>query len=204
MAPPRDEVGEMKAVFRSADLNKDGSISRKELEGVLRTLGDWSEGELEALFGCVETSGSGRLSYEDFVDWVATAEERGIEELQQEVKAKADQATAAGTDWVAGFRELDLDGDGLLQLEEFQQALTKLGVQVTEREAMVLYNRADWSSEGKLCLREFQEVLAGKVAKPEESVPEPALEDGEAQFERSCKDLSQLTKTATCMIVEDL
>lgn len=61
---------QIKSCFRRADTNKDGLISRSELEATFRKLGAWSDAEFDVLFESADANADGKLQYTEFVNWV--------------------------------------------------------------------------------------------------------------------------------------
>lgn len=56
------------------------------------------------------------------------------------------------------FKEFDQDGDGYITAEEFRQAMSRRGEQVTQEELASIFEHADGEDgdvDGKISLREF-------------------------------------------------
>mmetsp|Transcript_75016 Transcript_75016/g.223574 ORF Transcript_75016/g.223574 Transcript_75016/m.223574 type:complete len:718 (-) Transcript_75016:50-2203(-) len=65
------DVDSVKELFRSADTDGNGEISRAEMEGVFRSLGGtWTDEMLETLFDGADVNSDGVLMYEEFLEWV--------------------------------------------------------------------------------------------------------------------------------------
>lgn len=60
---------------------------------------------------------------------------------------------------VAVFREFDTSGDGLIELDELQAALSKAGKQVTPEEAQDIFRKVDTNGDGMISLEEFKSVF---------------------------------------------
>lgn len=62
----------VKDQFKQYDKNGDGMISYTEFCNVMRSIGDFTDKELNDMFKQVDKSGDGDVSYEEFIDWVMT------------------------------------------------------------------------------------------------------------------------------------
>jgi len=65
-------IKSIKEQFATSDRNGDGFIGKEELKEALRRLSDWSEEEFNLLFSAADVNCDGRLSFNEFVDWVFT------------------------------------------------------------------------------------------------------------------------------------
>lgn len=72
----------LKVVFKNADANGDGVISKEELRNLLGQLDKWSDAEFDVLFAEVDKNGDGKIQHQEFIDWVmsGTAQKAGVEE----------------------------------------------------------------------------------------------------------------------------
>eukprot|EP00746_Dinoflagellata_sp_MGD_P029909 gnl/MRDRNA2_/MRDRNA2_17087_c0_seq1.p1 gnl/MRDRNA2_/MRDRNA2_17087_c0~~gnl/MRDRNA2_/MRDRNA2_17087_c0_seq1.p1 ORF type:complete len:136 (-),score=35.51 gnl/MRDRNA2_/MRDRNA2_17087_c0_seq1:100-507(-) len=60
----------IKTIFKLADTDHSGSISRKELEKVFINIGDWTPEEFSELFAQADVNQDDQLDYDEFVDWL--------------------------------------------------------------------------------------------------------------------------------------
>lgn len=65
----------IKGAFKNADLNGDGYITKDELHSVFNSIGQWTDEEFDELYAAADTSGDGKLSYDEFLDWVLGQDE---------------------------------------------------------------------------------------------------------------------------------
>eukprot|EP00929_Paragymnodinium_shiwhaense_P121147 TRINITY_DN9328_c0_g1_i1.p1 TRINITY_DN9328_c0_g1~~TRINITY_DN9328_c0_g1_i1.p1 ORF type:complete len:432 (+),score=107.94 TRINITY_DN9328_c0_g1_i1:145-1440(+) len=68
------DIDDIKATFKSFDVDGDGIISLEELSRVLRASGEWSEKELNMMFQAMDKNGDGKVVFDEFVEWVWAAE----------------------------------------------------------------------------------------------------------------------------------
>jgi Ca2+-binding EF-hand superfamily protein len=56
------------------------------------------------------------------------------------------------------FKELDLNGDGQITMQEFQVAMTARGEEITDLEIESIFADADSDQDGQISLAEFTEA----------------------------------------------
>lgn len=138
------DIQHLKKVFESIDKNGDGNITLKELKDGLKDVKN--KDELMAIMEGADTDGSGTINYTEFI--AATMEQNmylkeenlraafkmfdkddsgkiSIEEMKQALGAEIDGQTADEEDWNTLIREVDIDGDGEIDFEEFISMMRK-------------------------------------------------------------------------------
>eukprot|EP00927_Polykrikos_kofoidii_P075699 TRINITY_DN720_c0_g2_i1.p1 TRINITY_DN720_c0_g2~~TRINITY_DN720_c0_g2_i1.p1 ORF type:complete len:838 (-),score=214.84 TRINITY_DN720_c0_g2_i1:45-2558(-) len=70
-----DETEEIKQAFRNADTNGDGFITKEELGPLLENICGFGSEEIEEMFAAIDSDENGRVSYEEFVDWIVNVPE---------------------------------------------------------------------------------------------------------------------------------
>jgi calmodulin len=71
MPPKQHKVASMRAVFRSFDLNGNGTIEREELDEVFRSMGQsLSPQEINRIIQMADKDSNGALNYEEFIEQV--------------------------------------------------------------------------------------------------------------------------------------
>eukprot|EP00746_Dinoflagellata_sp_MGD_P165001 gnl/MRDRNA2_/MRDRNA2_94024_c0_seq1.p1 gnl/MRDRNA2_/MRDRNA2_94024_c0~~gnl/MRDRNA2_/MRDRNA2_94024_c0_seq1.p1 ORF type:complete len:203 (-),score=47.89 gnl/MRDRNA2_/MRDRNA2_94024_c0_seq1:310-918(-) len=69
----QSQVQAIKRAFALADANKDGLLSVEELKAIFKLLpgsDTWTDQDFDFLFKVVDVNNDGKLSYDEFVDWV--------------------------------------------------------------------------------------------------------------------------------------
>lgn len=67
----------IKEIFRNADTNGDGVISKDELKNLFREIAEWSDEEFEVLFAEADKNGDGKIQHQEFIDWVMGSAAKG-------------------------------------------------------------------------------------------------------------------------------
>ena len=132
------EIEHLKRAFETLDRNGDGNITLKELKEGLS--GIKNKDELIGIMEGWDTDGSGAINYTEFI--AATMEQNmylkeenlrtafkmfdkdgsgkiSIDEMKQALGAELDGQTESEEDWNQLIREVDIDGDGEIDFEEF-------------------------------------------------------------------------------------
>jgi len=131
--------------FRLFDRDKDGRISKSEIENLIASLdGDPKCPQVKELIEAAEKNAKGSIDQAEFMAlWVAFKAKVGEEgETEAEIKT--------------AFKEYDLDGDGYITKDEMVEAITKMGfVSNTEEEAGKCLKEMDLDGDGKVSYAEF-------------------------------------------------
>lgn len=128
------------------EINRDGSgfIDPTELKEVARRLGNpLSDKQLKELFRTIDTDKNGKISAEEFVDWIQD------EQSKNDVK-RYFHATATKI-----FEDIDTDGSGFLDKEELKAVTVRLGEDFTDKEIRKIFKAMDTDKDGKVSLEEF-------------------------------------------------
>jgi len=132
------DIAHLKKVFETIDKNGDGNITLKELKDGLS--GVKNKDELLAIMEGADTDGSGTINYTEFI--AATMEQNmylkeenlrsafkmfdkdgsgkiSITEMKQALGAELEGQPDDDDEWNQLIREVDIDGDGEIDFEEF-------------------------------------------------------------------------------------
>lgn len=138
---PEDKLAEYKDAFDIFDKDKSGDISVKELSALFKTLGHTiPDSEIKDLIDSVDTSGTGVVSFDEFVSLLLKVESQNDTEEEEVIKA---------------FKVFDKDGNGTLSCAEFKHILTNLGDRFTEAEVEEIFKEADLDGDGQIDYHEF-------------------------------------------------
>jgi len=138
------DIQHLKRVFESIDKNGDGNITLKELKDGLKDVKN--KEELMAIMEGADTDGSGTINYTEFI--AATMEQNmylkeenlrnafrmfdkdgsgkiSIDEMKQALGAEVEGQTDNEDEWNQLIEEVDIDGDGEIDFEEFISMMRK-------------------------------------------------------------------------------
>ncbi|KAH7566569.1 hypothetical protein ACOSP7_023127 [Xanthoceras sorbifolium] len=140
-------VEEMRWVFDKFDTNKDGKISREEYKAALKLLGKGTAepNEVAKSFQFVDTDGDGFIDFKEFMEMMQNNMGDGVkktdihsafkmfdtngdgkisaEELMQVLKNIGERCSLDSCRKM--IRGVDADGDGLIDMDEFMNMMTR-------------------------------------------------------------------------------
>jgi len=146
MSTSLDELlnAEFKEAFDEFDKDGSGTISTKELLGVMRSMGqNPTEDELLALVMEVDINGDGTIDFDEFLGMM---------------KNKANEADQE-SDLRDAFKIFDRDNNGYIDMKELKQVATMLGTTLTKDEVEEFMREADVDGNGKLDYDEFVKMM---------------------------------------------
>lgn len=138
------DIQHLKRVFESIDKNGDGNITLKELKDGLKDVKN--KEDLMAIMEGADTDGNGTINYTEFI--AATMEQNmylkeenmrnafrmfdkdgsgkiSIDEMKQALGHNIDGQTEDEEEWNKLIEEVDIDGDGEIDFEEFISMMRK-------------------------------------------------------------------------------
>ena len=155
-----EQLKEIADAFNVFDMDKDGVISLKEMEGVLKTLGHFhSKNATIEMFKEMDKDGSGNIEFEEFLELIKnhlSFQGNPLDELQT----------------IFGY--FDLDNDGFISVAELKTVLGFLGengdqtghertgtmeMRVRDEEIVEMIRIADKNNDGKVDLSDFLDLM---------------------------------------------
>eukprot|EP00092_Neocalanus_flemingeri_P042475 GFUD01046431.1.p1 GENE.GFUD01046431.1~~GFUD01046431.1.p1 ORF type:complete len:152 (-),score=62.52 GFUD01046431.1:73-528(-) len=137
---------EFKEAFNEFDKDGSGTISTKELLGVMRSMGqNPTEDELLALVMEVDVNGDGTIDFDEFLGMM---------------KQKANEADE-DSDLKEAFQIFDRDRNGYIDRKELKKVVSMLGTMLTKEEVDDFMKEADVDGNGKLDYDEFVKMMSG-------------------------------------------
>lgn len=132
--------------FQIFDKNSDGSVTMKEIDDVMQSLGfSVSEDELESVINKVDSNRNGSIEFEEF--------------LRLMFQHLADSANDAADDIRHAFDIFDRDKDGYISAVELSMVMESIGEKMSETDIKNLMREADKDGDGRVNFEEFQAML---------------------------------------------
>lgn len=133
-----EDVQELRKTFLALDDNKDGMLSAQEIRDGMNRQGLKLPDDLEGILRGLDTDGSGKIDYTEFLASTLTAKEY----LRKDVM------------WAA-FRVFDVDGDGVITGEELSKVLQVIDPSINKQ----MISEADIDGDGTISFDEFCKML---------------------------------------------
>lgn len=139
--------------FDIFDKNKDGHISLRELDTVVRSMGlNPSMKDLRSFIKEVDQNRDGKIQFEDFKVLMSKFYVNNSPEEQQK-------------DIEGAFKIFDKNGNGVIEKAELLRIATTLGEPLTEEEAEQMMKIADSNKDGLIDYKEFSKFITRPVLK---------------------------------------
>ncbi|CAG9330948.1 unnamed protein product [Blepharisma stoltei] len=143
-----DQIDQCRRLFDIFDINKDRSISAKEVGKVMRSLNlNPSNAEVDAMIRRADSRGTGRIEFNEFLHMYA-------EKIREPITRE---------DVIRYFQMFDRNGDGRIDPKEFKQVMTTMGEPLTNDEIDFIISEADKDLNGYIDYKEFSEMLLEKI-----------------------------------------
>jgi len=143
----QEQIQELKEAFSLFDTDHDGKISARELEVVLRSLGQTpSKNEVQDMINEMDIDHNGTIEFNEFLIMMS----RNMQETQTTEELEE------------AFKLFDQDGNGLISPQELKNALKLLGEDLPDDEIHSMIKEADLNGDGQIDFKEFQQMMREK------------------------------------------
>ena len=155
--PTREET---RKVFVHYDRDNSGAIDMAEFRALVASLGLLiAPEEVENTFRAIDLDGNGTLEFEEFFQWFHEAKKHKNNPIREALRKTAQKVGAISiTDPEVvrkAFVDVDTDGSGAIDPDEFMACCTNLKLKMSEAEARALFAALDTDGNGTLDFAEF-------------------------------------------------
>ena len=165
----------MMSVFRLADRDGSGALTRNELREAVKFLGyNLLEPELDMLIVRFDHSQDGLVTAQEFITALlqigqemqaestssATRDVAAEKALLSEIHRRIGVGQRSTSAILSVLRSLDYNGDGTLSRTELQQGIKHLGYDLLDSELDMLMRRFDADNNGSITYKEFLDAIA--------------------------------------------
>ncbi|AEC09928.1 Calmodulin-like protein 12 [Arabidopsis thaliana] len=156
-----DQITEYRESFRLFDKNGDGSITKKELGTMMRSIGEKpTKADLQDLMNEADLDGDGTIDFPEFL--CVMAKNQGHDQAPRHTKkTMADKLTDDQiTEYRESFRLFDKNGDGSITKKELRTVMFSLGKNRTKADLQDMMNEVDLDGDGTIDFPEFLYLMA--------------------------------------------
>lgn len=142
-------INEVKGAFRKYDKNRDGGLSKSELGRMMMSTGhSFTDMEIAAILNLGDRDGDGEIDLDEFMILMTPSASETLSKIRQGITSIAD---------VKGlFKDIDVDGDGLLSKEEM---LNSPGCKFDMEQIEAIYELGDSNGDEVLDMGEFIAIM---------------------------------------------
>merc|ERR1719495_2533188 len=147
-------INEVKAAFRKYEKNRDGGLSKGELNRMMMSTGhSFTDMEVDAIMNLGDKDGDGEIDLDEFMILMTPTASETLSKIRKGINSIAD---------VKGlFKAIDVDGDGLLSKEEM---LNSPGCKFDKEQIEAIYELGDSNGDLVLDMEEFIGVMYPSAA----------------------------------------
>jgi len=169
-------INEVKGAFRRFDKNRDGGLSISELKRMMMSTGySFTDMEVDAIMNLGDKDGDGEIDLDEFIILMTPSSSETLSKIRKGITSIAE---------VKGlFKDIDVDGDGLLSKEEM---LNSPGCKFDKEQVEAIYELGDSNGDEVLDMGEFIAIMypAAGEALAKLSKNYPNIEEVEKLFKR--------------------
>eukprot|EP00092_Neocalanus_flemingeri_P000651 GFUD01000693.1.p1 GENE.GFUD01000693.1~~GFUD01000693.1.p1 ORF type:complete len:3364 (-),score=1087.83 GFUD01000693.1:1093-10800(-) len=144
-------IDQVRSAFNQYDVDRDGSISKQELEQGMVKSGQFTAQESKLVFDLADSDGDGAIDIGEFVQLMFPSAGQLISNLKQNFTSEADVGAA--------FASWDSDGDGQISFNELKAAVQRSGQKLTEEDINAIFVVGDADQNGEIDLDEFMKMM---------------------------------------------
>jgi len=144
-------IEQVKAAFLQYDINRDGNISRQELEDGMVQSGQFSFDEARTAFDIADINGDGEIDIAEFVQLMFPNAAEIISQMKRNFQSIDDVVNT--------FNSWDINKDGAISFSELQSAVNSSGQKLSEEEMNAIFVIGDVDQNGEIDLDEFKRMM---------------------------------------------
>lgn len=188
-------AGRVLDLFRSWDIDGDGTITQQEFHRAMTELGLEVPGSaIDDIFSSWDTDGGGEITHAELTTIL-----RAASTAKKHIVALRRLLAKHRLKIVQAFREWDVDGSGEIDPDEFSTALESIGLELSRAQTFALFNTIDRDASGAISFEELHKVLHVDAAKEEANRRRRSIAARKALIERinneELIDVASLRKT---------
>jgi calmodulin len=135
--------------FSLFDKDGDGTVTLKELAGVMKQMGQTAtQEELQEMVNEVDPNATGEIDFTEFLSIMSR--KMGSGDPESEVKE--------------AFKIFDREGKGLISAKALQQVMNNLGERLSDEEVAEMVREADADKDGFINYQEFVKMMMFKTS----------------------------------------
>jgi Ca2+-binding EF-hand superfamily protein len=141
----------VKQAFLQYDINRDGNISRKELEDGMVQSGQFTFDDARTCFDIADIDGDGEVDLAEFVQLMFPNASEIISNLKSKFRSMDDV--------IKVFNSWDTNKDGSISFSELSSAVMQGGQRLSEEEMNAIFVIGDVDQNGEIDLDEFKRMM---------------------------------------------
>ena len=142
---------QVKQAFLQYDINRDGNISRKELEDGMSGSGQFSLEDARITFDKADINGDGEIDLAEFVQLMFPNAAEIISNMKSHFRSMDDVVNT--------FNSWDTNKDGSISFSELANAVSQGGQRLSEEEMNAIFVVGDIDQNGEIDLEEFKRMM---------------------------------------------
>ena len=156
--------GTLRQLIHVLDHNADGFLDWREFDLALKLFGvELGAEQTTELFVALDEDFNGMISYDEFIMAVSGGKDTNLAallELREQLASSRELSLLTTRGRLANvFRQLDLDGNGVLDYNEFCVATASLGILYTPDESRQVFRTLDGNSDDNISFEEMLDAV---------------------------------------------